>query len=225
MEGMAKKVKKSKEYRKPSQFVEQQGEILDQRLRGYNNVQSTSHQNKSNPMLLISAGLVICVFLFIYLHVLTLNQMEDLSNNLSMPDQRIFGYTVDDIEALRAAMNEDARGQLNYVHKTAGMLFPLFMGGISMLLFIRWIPQRSTRWLAWSAPLGFAVVDIIENFAIDALFSADQVAAGAVMFASILTTIRWALLIITAGLILGLGLSRASRGLKKKMAAIRNGEA
>ncbi|KLI89771.1 hypothetical protein AA310_03660 [Arthrobacter sp. YC-RL1] len=221
MEGMAKKVRKSKEYRKPSQFVEQQGEALDRKLNKYN-VQSTSHENKSNPMLLISAGLAISLFLFIYLHGMALSQMTDLSNNLSMPDQRVFGYTVEDIEALRSAMDEDARGQLNYVHKTAGMLFPLFTAAMSMLLFIRWIPNRRTRLLAWCAPLGFAVADIVENFAIDALFTANEVTAGAVMFASILTTIRWALLIITAGLIIGLGLSRANRSLKRKMAEVRD---
>jgi len=221
MEGMAKKVRKSKEYRKPSQFVEQQGEALDRKLNKYN-VQSISHENKSNPMLLISAGLAISLFLFIYLHGMALSQMTDLSNNLSMPDQRVFGYTVEDIEALRSAMDEDARGQLNYVHKTAGMLFPLFTAAMSMLLFIRWIPNRRTRLLAWCAPLGFAVADIVENFAIDALFTANEVTAGAVMFASILTTIRWALLIITAGLIIGLGLSRANRSLKRKMAEVRD---
>lgn len=221
MEGMAKKVRKSKEYRKPSQFVEQQGEALDRKLNKYN-VQSTSHENKSNPMLLISAGLAISLFLFIYLHGMALSQMTDLSNNLSMPDQRVFGYTVEDIEALRSAMDEDARGQLNYVHKTAGMLFPLFTAAMSMLLFIRWIPNRRTRLLAWCAPLGFAVADIVENFAIDALFTANEVTAGAVMFASILTTIRWALLIITAGLIIALGLSRANRSLKRKMAEVRD---
>ncbi|NAZ16407.1 hypothetical protein GT020_10080 [Glutamicibacter soli] len=218
---MAKKVRKSKEYRKPSQFVEQQGEALDRKLNKYN-VQSTSHENKSNPMLLISAGLAISLFLFIYLHGMALSQMTDLSNNLSMPDQRVFGYTVEDIEALRSAMDEDARGQLNYVHKTAGMLFPLFTAAMSMLLFIRWIPNRRTRLLAWCAPLGFAVADIVENFAIDALFTANEVTAGAVMFASILTTIRWALLVITAGLIIGLGLSRANRSLKRKMAEVRD---
>ena len=218
---MAKKVRKSKEYRKPSQFVEQQGEALDRKLNKYN-VQSTSHENKSNPLLLISAGLAISLFLFIYLHGMALSQMTDLSNNLSMPDQRVFGYTVEDIEALRSAMDEDARGQLNYVHKTAGMLFPLFTAAMSMLLFIRWIPNRRTRLLAWCAPLGFAVADIVENFAIDALFTANEVTAGAVMFASILTTIRWALLIITAGLIIGLGLSRANRSLKRKMAEVRD---
>lgn len=221
MEGMAKKVRKSKEYRKPSQFVEQQGEALDRKLNKYN-VQSTSHENTSNPMLLISAGLAISLFLFIYLHGMALSQMSDLSNGLSMPDQRVFGYTVEDIEALRSAMDEDARGQLNYVHKTAGMLFPLFTAAMSMLLFIRWIPNRRTRLLAWCAPLGFAVADIVENFAIDALFTANEVTAGAVMFASILTTIRWALLIITAGLIIGLGLSRANRSLKRKMAEVRD---
>lgn len=220
MVGMAKKVRKSKEYRKPSQFAEQQNQQLGSNL-GTERVQSTSHENKSNPMLLISVGLVVCLALFAYYHLLTMFQMEDLSDSLSMPDQRIFGYTYSDIEALRGAMDSDAVGQLNYLHKTAGFLFPMFTAVFSMLLFIRWIPNRRTRWLAWLAPLGFAVIDIWENFAIDALFAGD-LSESAVVLASILTTIRWALLIITAGLVFGLGALRANRALKRKMLEIRD---
>ncbi|KUM29447.1 hypothetical protein AQ436_07165 [Arthrobacter sp. EpRS66] len=173
-------------------------------------------------MLLISVGLVVCLALFAYYHLLTMVQMKDLSDSLTMPDQRVFGYTMGDIQALRTAMDADAVGQLNYLHKTAGFLFPMFTAVFSMLLFIRWIPNRQTRWLAWMAPIGFAVVDIWENFAIDALFNHD-LSAGAVLLASILTTIRWALLIITAGLVFGLGVVRANRGLKRKLLAIREG--
>ncbi|WP_345472848.1 hypothetical protein QMQ05_02880 [Glutamicibacter ectropisis] len=173
-------------------------------------------------MILISVGLIVCLALFAYYHLLTMVQMKDLSDSLSMPDQRIFGYTMADIEALRATMDSDAVGQLNYLHKTAGFLFPMFTAVFTMLLFIRWIPNRRTRWLAWLAPIGFAVTDIWENFAIDALFTHD-LSAGAVLLASILTTIRWALLLITGGLVIGLGVFRANRGLKSKLLAIREG--
>lgn len=217
MGGMAKKVKKSKEYRKPTQFQEQQAQAVVRNL-GPGTV--ARPESKSNPMLLISAGLVTCAFLFVYYHVLTLNQMEDLSNGLSMPDQRIFGYTFGDVQALRGQMNSDAAGQLNYLHKTAGLLFPLLTGIFSMLVFIRWIPNRKTRLIAWCAPLLFAVTDIVENFLIDSLFTGD-LGAGTVAVASILTTIRWVTLIITAGLIIGLGLTRANKALRRKMVEIR----
>ena len=220
---MAKKVRKSKEYRKPAQFSEQPNQSQGPSM-GPGKVQSTSHENKSNPMLLISVGLIVCVALFAYYHLLTMVQMKDLSDSLSMPDQRIFGYTTSDIEALRGAMDDDAVGQLNYLHKTAGFLFPMFTAVFSMLFFIRWIPNRQMRWLAWIAPLGFAAIDIWENFAIDALFTGD-LSSGAVVLASILTTIRWALLVITAGLVIDLGALRANRALKAKMLAIREGTA
>ncbi|MFJ5108836.1 MULTISPECIES: hypothetical protein [unclassified Glutamicibacter] len=220
---MAKKVRKTKEYRKPQQFAQAPNAPRGMNM-GPGKVQSTSHENSSNPMLLISVGLIICAALFAYYHLLTMVQMQDLSDSLAMPDQRIFGYTVSDIEALRGAMDEDAVGQLNYLHKTAGFLFPMFTAVFSMLLFIRWIPHRQTRWLAWVAPLGFAAIDIWENFAIDALLTGD-LSEGAVVLASILTTIRWALLIITAGLVVGLGAIRANRALKAKMLAIREGTA
>ncbi|MGO2082067.1 hypothetical protein [Glutamicibacter arilaitensis] len=218
---MAKKVRKSKEYRKPNQFEQLQNQRIESNARS-GKVQSTSHENKSNPMLLISVGLIIGVVLFVYYHLLTLVQMQDLSGSLPMPDQRIFGYTLGDIEALRNAMDDDAVGQLNYLHKTAGFLFPMFTAIFSMLLFIYWIPNRQTRWLAWIAPLGFAAIDIWENFAIDALFTG-ELSESAVVLASILTTTRWALFIITAGLVLGLGAVRANRALKAKMLAIREG--
>ncbi|WP_159614056.1 hypothetical protein [Glutamicibacter sp. JC586] len=218
---MAKKVKKTKEYRKASHFNAQEQQLRANPVAA-RVARNGSQENKSNPMLLISVGLVVCLALFVYYHVLTMVQMKDLSDSLSMPDQRVFGYTVADIEALRSAMNADAIGQLNYLHKTAGFLFPMFTAVFSMLLFIRWIPNRQRRWLAWLAPLGFAVIDIWENFAIDALFTG-ELSPGLVALASILTTIRWALLIITAGLIVGIGGVRANRALKQKILAIREG--
>ena len=193
---MAKKVKKSKEYRKPAQFAAQPAPQEQSAFRAQmaeRNRQGEAGRDKSSPMLLIVAGLVVGLCLFVYYHLLTMNQMKDLSDGLAMPDQRFFGYQLDDIEALRGAMDADASGQLNYLHKTAGLLFPLFTAVFSMLLFIRWVPNRAYRWLAWLAPLGFAVADIWENFAIDALFSSAP-DASAVMLASVLTTVRWTLL-------------------------------
>lgn len=207
--GMAKKIKKSKVYRRPDNTAPTQPAAAP--------TPSPSSDAKSNPMLLISAGLFTAVFLFVYYHVLTLNQMTDLSNGLAMPDQRIFGYTLSDIQALKSVMDDDAVGQLNYLHKTAGLLFPLIAASFSMLALARWIPVRKQRWLAFSAPLLFAVSDIVENFVIDALFTGDPT-SGAVFVASLLTTVRWVTLLITAALVVGFAIRRILATMRAKIA-------
>src|SRR5919112_4752131 len=80
---------------------------------------------QNNANLIVIAGVVASLFLFWYLPLLTLNQLTQLSGGLAMPDSLVGGFDTDYIEQLRRALNGDARGQLNYVHKTAGTLFPL----------------------------------------------------------------------------------------------------
>lgn len=141
------------------------------------------------------------LLLFWYFHLLVLNQMSDLSGGLAMPDQMMGGYSVADIEALRAAMNADAIGQLNYVHKTAGMLFPLFLALTTMLVVNLHTARGPVRWVLWAVPMIFAIVDLWENAAIDALFNG-PLDPSAVALASTLTTTRWILLFATAAILI-----------------------
>ena len=107
-------------------------------------------QNNSN--LILIAGVVASLFLFWYLHLLTLNQLTQLSGGLAMPDSLIGRLRPGYVEQLRAAMDDDARGQLNYIHKTAGTLFPLIFGFTWLLLIGTNVARKALRWALWAVP-------------------------------------------------------------------------
>ena len=133
----------------------------------------TPQKAQSNSNLIVIAGVVASLFLFWYLHLLTLNQLTQLSDGLAMPDSLVGGFDQGFVEQLRAAMDADARGQLSYVHKTAGMLFPLIFGFTWLLLIGTNVARKSLRWALWSLPLLFAAVRLWGNTVIDAMMSAD----------------------------------------------------
>lgn len=158
----------------------------------------TPQAAQSNANLILLAGFSAAVLLFWYYHLLTLNQMTDLTGGLAVPDQLFGGYDVAHIEALRANMDDAARGQLNYLHKTAGLLFPLFLALITMLAVNIHVARGALRWCLWAVPMLFAVLDLWENSAIDGIL-AGAVDPGAVALASALTIARWIMLIGTVG--------------------------
>jgi hypothetical protein len=159
----------------------------------------TPQKAQSNSNLIVIAGVVAALFLFWYVHLLTLNQLTQLSGGLAMPDSLIGGFDQGYVEHLRAAMDGDARGQLNYVHKSAGMLFPLIFGFSWLLLIGTNVARKPLRRALWAAPLLFAVVRLWGNAAIDAMMSADTVDAGQVALASGLTVAGWVLLVLSLG--------------------------
>ncbi|MDJ0353278.1 hypothetical protein [Pseudarthrobacter sp. PH31-O2] len=157
----------------------------------------TPQKAQSNSTLILIAGVVASLFLFWYLHLLTLNQLTQLSNGLAMPDSLVGGFDQGFAEQLRAAMDEDARGQLNYVHKTAGTLFPLIFGFTWLLLIGTNVTRRGLRWAMWALPVLFAAVRLWGNSAIDSMMSADTLDAGQVALASSLTVAGWVLLVLS----------------------------
>lgn len=152
---------------------------------------------QSNSKLIVIAGVVASLFLFWYLHLLTLNQMTQLSGGLAMPDSLIGGFSQDYIVQLREAMDDSARGQLNYVHKTAGTLFPLIFGFSWLLLIGTNVARKSWRWAMWAAPLLFAVAHLWSNVAIDSVLAAETPDAGSVALASAVTVASWVLFLIS----------------------------
>ena len=94
-------------------------------------------------------------------------------------------------------MDDDARGQLNYVHKTAGTLFPLIFGFTWLLLIGTNVARKSLRWALWAVPLLFVVVRLWGNVAIDAVLAAETPDAGQVALASGLTVAGWVLLVLS----------------------------
>lgn len=158
--------------------------------------QPSAQQPQSSAKMLVIAAVVAALFMFWYLHLMALSQMTQLSGGLTMPDSRVFGFDAAAIDQLRSAMDDAARGQLNWVHKTAGMLFPLLFG-LAWALVIGVNTTRSWfRTVLWSLTGLFVVVRIIGNFAIDGLFAAAAPSDGAVAWASTLVVIGWVLFVL-----------------------------
>lgn len=157
----------------------------------------TPQKAQSNSNLILIAGVVASLFLFWYLHLLTLNQLTQLSGGLPMPDSLVGGFDRGFVDQLRSAMDGDARGQLNYVHKTAGTLFPLIFGFTWLLLIGTNVARKQLRWALWAVPLLFAGVRLWGNSAIDTMMSADALDGGEVALASGLTVAGWVLLVLS----------------------------
>jgi len=183
--------------------------------------EQTPRQAASNAGLILLAGFGAAILLFWYYHLLVLNQMTDLSAGLAMPDQLVGGFDAAHIEALRAAMDADAAGQLNYVHKTAGALFTLFLSGAALLAIALHVRHRALRWALFAVPLGFAVVRLWGQAAIDALLdpaAGSPVDAGAVAAASVLTVTGWVLLFTTVAVTAVVLLASFGRTFRQKWA-------
>lgn len=154
----------------------------------------------SSPRMLVYALLTVSVFIGLYLHVYALPQLTYFADGLTMPDARITGYSAADITALREALQDDAAGQLNFLHKTAGIIFPvaLFLATwatLGLLARGRW------RWAVIIGAAVFAVLDIAENFLIDRILVQQPLEEALVSTASALTTLSWALLMVIGGVV------------------------
>ncbi len=154
-------------------------------------------QAPNNSKLIVIAGVVASLFLFWYLHLLTLNQMTQLSGGMAMPDSLTGGFSTDYITHLHAAMDDAARGQLSYLHKTAGTLFPLIFGFSWLLLIGTNVSRRSLRRAMWAAPLLFVVAHLWSNIAIDSMVGAATPDAGLVALASAVTVASWVLFLLS----------------------------
>ena len=160
-------------------------------------IQRPRQQAQGNANLLLIASSVASAFLFWYFHLLTLNQMTDLSGGLAMPDSMLLGFDMAHIDALRLAMDPDAMGQLQFVHKTAGTLFPLVFALCSIMVIAINVAKKTLRRVLLIIPVLFAAVQLWANVAIDNLLGAETLAAANVSTASTLVTASWFLLFFT----------------------------
>ncbi|TQJ35412.1 hypothetical protein [Arthrobacter sp. SLBN-122] len=157
----------------------------------------TPEKAQGNSNLIVIAGVVASLFLFWYLHLLTLDQLTQLTKGLAMPDSLIGGFDPAYIGRLQGEMNGDALGQLNYVHKTAGTLFPLIFGFTWLLLIGTNVARKALRWALWAVPMLFVVVRLWGNVAIDAMLASEGPDGGQVAMASGLTVAGWVLLVLS----------------------------
>lgn len=155
----------------------------------------TPEQAQGNARLIIIAALVASVFMFWYYHLLTLQQMTQLSGGLAMPDSLIGGFSPDYAHRLQGALDDAARGQLGYVHKTAGTIFPLVTGFTFLLVFGTWLKDKVLRRVSFAVVVVFAIVRLWGNVAVDNAV-APGADAGAAVLASVLVVAGWVLLFI-----------------------------
>lgn len=169
---------------------------------------------QGNANLILIVGAVASLLLFWYFHMLTLQQMTDLSDGLAMPQSMVFGFDVAHVEALRAAMDADALGQLNYVQKTAGTLFALVFAFTAVTMIAVNVAKKSVRWVLWILPIAFAGISLWANAAIDSMLGAETLNEGTVALASALVSASWLLLVLTLA---GIGVALFAG--RKKMTA------
>lgn len=152
---------------------------------------------QGNANLILIVGAVASLLLFWYFHMLTLQQMTDLSDGLAMPQSMVFGFDVAHVEALRAAMDADALGQLNYVQKTAGTLFALVFAFTAVTMIAVNVAKKAVRWVLWILPIAFAGISLWANAAIDSMLGAETLNDGSVSLTSALVSASWLLLVLT----------------------------
>lgn len=154
----------------------------------------------SSPRILVYALLTVALFIGLYLHAYALPQLTYFAGGLSMPDARLTGYDADDISTLRAALEDEAAGQLNFLHRTAGIIFPVAFFLATWAVF-GLLVRRSWRWAVVAGAGLFAVVDITENFLVDRILTQDPLEPGLVTTASTFTVLSWGLLAVIGTLV------------------------
>lgn len=159
-------------------------------------------QEQGSPRILVYVLLVVTAFMGLYLHAYAMPQLTYFANGLSMPDTRITGFSAADILALQTAFEDDGAGQLNFLHKTAGIVFPVAFV-LATWATMGLLARRPWRWLVVAAAAVFASVDITKGFLIDAVLEQNPPSEAMVQLASILTQVSWVLLVVLAVVVLG----------------------
>ncbi len=159
-------------------------------------------EDQGSPRILVYALLGITLFMGLYLHAYAMPQLTYFADGLSMPGTRIAGYDAADILALQNAFEDDAAGQLNFLHKTAGIIFPVVFF-LATWATLGLLAKGSWRWIVVAGAAGFAAVDITENFLIDAVLGQRPPDEQLVTLASVFTQVSWGLLIVLAATVVG----------------------
>ncbi len=150
-------------------------------------------EQQGNPAILVAVLIVFTLFMGWYYHLSVLGQMKDLVGGVTMLDHRPFGYSAADVDALRAVMTGDDRGQLSWVHKTAGTIFTALVSLIAAVSIGLYAPKAPWRRLLFVLPAAFLVVGIAQNIVVDELLGRQD--NGLLGAASALTIASWILLV------------------------------
>ncbi len=181
-------------------------------------IQRAGHQEGS-PGILVFAILAVTAFIAFYYHIVALQGMEQLTGGMAMLDHRVSGFDTTDVERLAERMDDDVMGQYNWVHITAGRIFPIMMA-LSLIAVALWTLKAT--WAKWSAVIvaaGYAAVEIWA--AVTREQALTDVSQANVTLASSLTIAQWlvlTLIVIWIAVLLVLKfVSRHSTGLETSL--------
>lgn len=151
-----------------------------------------ANQQEGSPGILVLAVLVVTLFIAFYYHILALQGMQQLTSGMAMLDHQVSGFTVTDVERLAGRMDDEALGQYNWVHITAGRIFPIMMG-LSVIVVGLWtLRSKLAKWGAVVAAVGYAALEIWASTTREATLH--DVTEANVSLASTLTILQWLLL-------------------------------
>ena len=152
-----------------------------------------ANQQEGNPGILVFAILAVTAFIAFYYHILALQGMEQLTGGMAMLDHRLGGFDVADVERLAERMDDDAMGQYNWVHITAGRIFPIMMA-LSVIAVGLWT-LRSTlaKWGAVIIAVGYAALEMWASVTREAALL--DITETNVALASSLTIAQWIIVV------------------------------
>lgn len=117
-------------------------------------------QQDGSPGILVFAIIAVTLFIGFYYHVLALQGMQQLTGGMSMLDHRLAGFNASDVEQLAGRMDDAALGQYNWVHITAGRIFPVMLG-LSLVAVALWtLGNQWAKWTAFGVAVGYAALEI-----------------------------------------------------------------
>jgi len=153
-----------------------------------------ANRQEGNPGILVFAVLAVTAFIAFYYHILALQGMEQLTGGMSMLDHRLAGFTVSDVERLAERMDGDVMGQYNWIHITAGRIFPIMMA-LSVITVGLWtLRTKLAKWAAVMIGIGYAALEMWASFTRERALL--DVTEANVSLASSLTIAQWLLLML-----------------------------
>lgn len=153
----------------------------------------------------------VSVLLWLYVHAWILPALgAAAAGGLVLPEWMVGGFDQDYARRLTAELGDEGLAAYESVHRTTGLLAPLFVG-LAWLLFVALgTPSRARRWVRSTVVLGFAAVSLAGNTAIDTAL-ADPGDGTAVATASALVIARWVMLVLLLAMTAQMGIQALRR--------------
>lgn len=146
-------------------------------------------RQEGSPGILVLAVLAVTLFIGFYYHILALQGMQQLTGGMPMLDHHVSGFTLTDVEHLAERMDDDALGQYNWVHITAGRIFPVMMG-LSVIAVGLWtLRTKLAKWGAVAAAVVYAALEIWASITREAALH--DITEANTSLGSTLTVLQW----------------------------------